>query len=307
MSLDPSYLDYPKRGYGQDMDRYDWALARDRAPVSLASGAQVAAMIVVACEHHVIDPAKTPFAHPHGMVTPFPDLRHFTSRDYGNRVGVFRILKALRERGLTATFALSAALLERAPPLVEAILHDGHEIAAAGLHGDSIHHSGDETQAERDRIGQVRVMFEAAGLTPVTWLSPARQQSFATPDLLTEAGFTRVLDWESDQVPLPLRTLHGPLTALPLLNELEDFKLLVERKQDEAVWTRQILEAKDYLKSEHASRGASVLGFQLTPFVAGQPFRIAALEALLDGLAGDEAVWCAGADEIAGAFEVAAP
>lgn len=126
MSLDPSYLDYPKRGYGQDMDRYDWALARDRAPVSLASGAQVAAMIVVACEHHVIDPAKAPFAHPHGMVTPFPDLRHFTSRDYGNRVGVFRILKALRERGLTATFALSAALLERAPPLASRQLARGH-------------------------------------------------------------------------------------------------------------------------------------------------------------------------------------
>jgi allantoinase len=307
MSLDPTYLEYPKRGYGQDMDRYDWALAKDRAPVRLASGAQVAAMIVVACEHHVIDPKRSPFAHPHGMVTPFPDLRHFTSRDYGNRVGVFRILEALRARGLTATFALSAALLERAAPLVDAILNDGHEIAAAGLHGDAIHHSGDETQAERDRIGQVRDMFEAAGLMPKTWLSPARQQSFATPDLLTEAGFTAVLDWESDSVPLNLRTAHGPLAALPLFNELEDFKLLVERKQDEAVWTRQILEAKDFLKSEHASRGASVLGFQLTPFVAGQPFRILALEALLDGLAADEAVWCAGADEIAGAFETAAP
>ncbi|MGY6627336.1 MAG: polysaccharide deacetylase family protein [Oceanicaulis sp.] len=307
MSLDPAYLDYSRRGYGQDMDRYDWALAKDRTPVRLASGAQVAAMIVVACEHHVIDPKKSPFAHPHGMVTPFPDLRHFTSRDYGNRVGVFRILEALRARGLTATFALSAALLERAAPLVDAILNDGHEIAAAGLHGDAIHHSGDETQAERDRIGQVRVMFEAAGLMPKTWLSPARQQSFATPDLLTEAGFSRVLDWESDSVPMSLRTAHGPLAALPLFNELEDFKLLVERKQDEAVWTRQILEAKDFLKSEHASRGASVLGFQLTPFVAGQPFRITALEALLDGLAGDEAVWCAGAGEIAGAFEAASP
>lgn len=307
MSLDPAYLDYPKRGYGQDMERYDWALAKDRAPVALASGAQVAAMIVVACEHHVIDPKKSPFAHPHGMVTPFPDLRHFTSRDYGNRVGVFRILKALRERGLKATFAVSAALLSRASPLIDAILNDGHEIAAAGLHGDSIHHSGDEKDAERDKIGHIRVMFEAAGVIPVTWMSPARQQSFNTPDLLTEAGFTRVLDWESDSVPLNLRTAHGPLAALPLLNELEDFKLLVERKQEEASWVRQILEAKDYLKSEHAARGASVLGFQLTPFVAGQPFRITALEALLDGLAGDEAVWCAGADEIAGAFEGAGP
>ncbi|KAA5801579.1 polysaccharide deacetylase family protein [Alkalicaulis satelles] len=303
MSLDPSYLDYPKRGYGQDMDRYDWALAKDRAPVHLASGAKIAAMIVVACEYHPIDPKKAPFNHPHGMITPFPDLRHFTSRDYGNRVGVFRILAALREAGLSATFALSAALLERARPLADAILNDGHEIAAAGLHGDALHHAGLSEDEERALIARTREAFAAAGIEPVTWLSPARQQSFATPDLLTEAGFTRVLDWESDQIPLPLRTSHGPLSALPLLNELEDFKLLVERKQDEASWVRQILEAKDYLKTEYAARGASVLGFQLTPFVAGQPFRITALEALLAGLAQDTDVWCAGADVIASAFE----
>ena len=67
------------------------------------------------------------------MVTPYPDLRHFTTRDYGNRVGVFRILRALKAHGIRATFALSADLLARAAPLAEAIVEDGHEIAAAGL------------------------------------------------------------------------------------------------------------------------------------------------------------------------------
>lgn len=61
--------------------------------------------------------------------------------------------------------------------------------------------------------------------------------------------------------------------------------------------------AKDYLKSEHERFGAQMLGFTLTPFVAGQPCRITALEALLDGLDGDPQVWIAGAGETAGAFE----
>lgn len=307
MVLDPSYLAYPRRGHGQDMDRHDWRLAKDRPKVALSDGRQVAAMIVVACEHHPIDPAKTPFNHPHGMITPYPDLRHFTTRDYGNRVGVFRILKAMRTRGVRATFALSAALLDRARPLVDAILNDGHEIAAAGLLGDAIHHSGLGADEERAMIAQTREAFAAAGLEPTVWLSPARQESFNTPDLLAEAGFTAVLDWETDQVPVAMRTRRGALWALPVHNELDDFKLLIERKQTEELWARQILEAKEFLKSEHDRYGAQVLGVSLTPFVTGQPFRIGALETVLDGLASDEAAWCASARDVADAFAEASP
>ena len=303
MSLDPSYLDYPRRKHGQDIDRYDWRLAKDRPKTLLPSGEKLAVMPVIVCEYHPIDPNKTPFNHPHGMITPFPDLRHFTTRDYGNRVGVFRILKAFREAGLTATFALSAALLDRARPLVDAILNDGHEIAAAGLHGDAIHHSGLLEAEERALIEQTRAAFAAAGLEPTAWLSPARQQSFMTPDLLAEAGFSAVLDWEIDQVPVPMRTRGGFIAAAPVHNELDDFKLLIERKQTEESWARQITEAAAYLLSEHERHGAQVLGFSLTPFVIGQPFRIGALEQVLRAFADNDASWCAGACDVLEAFE----
>lgn len=303
MSLDPSYLEYANRRHGQDMDRHDWRLAKDRPRVDLADGKQVAVMPVVVCEHHPIDPKKTPFGHPHGMVTPYPDLRHYTTRDYGNRVGVFRILKAFRKAGLTATFALSSDLLDRARPLVDAILNDGHEIAAAGLNGDAIHHSAMNEADERALIGQVRDAFTAAGLEPTAWMSPARQESFNTPDLLTEAGLSTVLDWETDQVPVFMRTKHGALAAPPVFNELDDYKLLIERKQTEDLWARQIVDSIDLLKAEHAARGAQVLGFTLTPFVIGQPFRIGTLEEVCATLAGDGAVWSAGASAVSGAFE----
>jgi hypothetical protein len=42
-----------------------------------------------------------------------------------------------------------------------------------------------------------------------------------------------------------------------------------------------------------------MIGFTLTPYVSGQPFRIAALRAMLDAIAGDSEVWCGTAGEIA--------
>ena len=179
----------------------------------------------------------------------------------------------MKAHGVRATFALSADLLARAAPLAEAIAEDGHEIAAAGLNGDAIHHGALDEDEERRRIEAVRAAFDRAGLAPKTWLSPARQQSFNTPDLLVEHGFDICLDWEIDQVPVSMRTRSGPLTCLPLHNELDDYKLLIERTQEEAVWARQIAEAREALLAEADDRGAQVFGFSLTPFVTGQPFR----------------------------------
>ena len=34
MTMDPDYLEYPKRGYGMDHDRYDWSMLSERQPVS---------------------------------------------------------------------------------------------------------------------------------------------------------------------------------------------------------------------------------------------------------------------------------
>lgn len=305
MSLPEEYLAYPKRRHGQDIDRHDWRLAKDRPRLEWPGAKALAAMIVVPAEFHPLNPANKPFRHPAGMVTPYPDLRHFTTRDYGNRVGIFRILDALKAAGLKATVPVSAALLRRARPLIDAVLEDGHEIAAAGLHSDAIHWGGMDPGEEERRIAEVRAAFAEAGLDPKVWMSPARSESFATPDLLAEAGFTATLDWESDQVPVAMRTAGGPLIALPVHNELEDFRLLNERSQSEELWRDQILEARDFLLTETERYGAQMLGFTLTPFIAGLPFRIPALGEIFAGLVGDDRVWSATASEIVSAFRAA--
>lgn len=299
MPLPDAYLTYSRRAYGADQDRYEWCPRGSRAAIAWPGGAAFAALIVIPLEFHRLDPATLPFRAPGAMVTPYPDLRHYTTRDYGNRIGAFRLLSQLKAAGLKATFAVNAALLSRARPLIEAIVSGGHEIAAHGLAADRIHWSGVEESTEADWIAQTLEAFHKAGIAPRTWMSPARQQSFRTLDLIARAGLEVCLDWESDSVPLRMRTEHGEVVAVPLANELDDRLLLIDRRQSEEEWVAQILEAAQLLRIEAPRFGGQMLSFSMTPYVSGQPFRIHAVRRILEALARDSAAWVSTASQIA--------
>jgi allantoinase len=301
MPLPDDYLIYPHRAYGMDQERYPWRTALVRPKRTWPAGSAVAVMIVAPIEHHGLEPQTKPFKAPGAMVTPYPDLRHYSTRDYGNRVGVFRILRALDDAGLKATFPVNAHAIGRLRPLVDAVIDGGHEIAAYGLAADQIHWGGLDRETEMTRVAEVRSIFQAAGLSPRAWLSPARQQSFATLDVLAAHGFDICLDWEQDTVPVPMACEAGVVQALPLSNELDDRALMIDRRQTEDEWADQVLEAADVLAGERDRFGGQMLGFTLTPYVTGQPFRIAALRRLLNGLATDSRLWAATASEIADA------
>lgn len=302
MTLPDDYLAYPHRRQGMDHDRYHWRLAIDRPRKDLDDGKKLACMIVVPLEFHRLDPQGKPFRHPGAMQTPYPDLRHYTTRDYGLRVGVFRILKELKAAGLKAVFPVNAALLDRTGPLIQAIRNDGHEIAAYGLEADAIHWGGIDPAVERQRVADVRAAFTKTGITPRSWMSPARSQGFRTPDAIRAEGFDICLDWEIDNVPVSFRTDHGALACIPLFGELDDRKLLIDQRQSEDEWRGQILEAATLLLSEHARFGAQVLSFTLTPYVTGQPFRIHAVREVLQNLGGNPDIWSATATEITEAW-----
>lgn len=302
MPVPDAYLAYPHRVYGSDQARYPWRPSADRVPIAWPGKAEVACMIVVPLEFHMLNPRGAPFKHPGAMVTPYPDLRHFTTRDYGNRVGVFRILRELKTAGLKATFPVNAALLPRIRPAIEAVVADGHEIAAYGQDTDHIHWAGLEPGVERSWVQATRTAFDRAGLRPRTWMSPARHQSFETLDLIAEAGFDTCLDWEQDSVPTPMKTTGRDVIAAPLSVELDDRLLLCDRGQTEAEWADQILEAVRFTAGEAPRLGGQVVGFTLTPYVSGQPFRTWALRKVMAQLAGDAAVWSATASEIAEAW-----
>ena len=280
--LPPEYLEYAERRYGQDQDRYEWSYT-DSAK-SAGDGTRASLAITIPIERFVLNPEGTPFRAPGAMVTPYPDLRHFTTRDYGNRVGVFRLLKVLRDLDLKATFPISAKLLADISPLIERILSDGHEIAALGLDMDCVHWSGLDPDREADYVDQTRACFSEANLSPKTWMSPARQQSPRTLDMIAENGFSICLDWEFDCKPMPMRTRAGLVTMVPNLNELDDRKILVEKRHSETEWSEQLIEAARYSSSIANAQSPQGFAFMLTPYLSGLPFRIKAVKETLSQL-----------------------
>lgn len=300
-TLPDSYTKCPKRGEGYDHDLYAWSNMHERAPVSWPDGKSVAIWLCVSLEWFPIQP-DGPFKAPGHMVTPYPDYRHYTARDYGNRVGVWRFLDAFKKAGVKASFATNAAIAERYPELIEAIKAGGHEIIA---HSTDMNGTIDSTlgeEAERALIGDSMARLEQViGERPKGWLSIARQQSFRTLDILKDEGLTYCCDWVNDE--LPYRFTNG-LIDLPLNHELSDRQIVTVQQKSADSWAESMRDAFDWLAMEASeSGGGRMLPIHLTPYIMGLPYRIGALEDLLRELSDRAEAWFARGCDIVAEWE----
>jgi peptidoglycan/xylan/chitin deacetylase (PgdA/CDA1 family) len=305
MSLPADYTAYPRRREGYDHDLYAWSNMHRRAPVAWPGGRSVAVWLCVSLEWFPIVPAG-PFKAPGHMVTPYPDYRHYTVRDYGNRVGVWRMLDAFRAAGVRASFAINAAVAERYPALIEAVLEGGHEIIAHSTDMNGTITSALAVAEERALIADSLARLErAAGVRPVGWHSIARSQSFATLDLLRDHGLAYTCDWVNDE--LPYRMANG-LVNLPLNTELSDRMIVATQQHSAQGWGQMLRDAFDWLAAEaqgtaYTQGGGRMLPIHLTPYIMGLPYRIGALEELLVDLAARADAWFATGAEIVAEWE----
>ena len=294
MTLDPAYLEYPHRRHGYDHDLYAWSALHQRPPVKWPKGS-VAVWLCVSLEWFPILPGGA-FIAPGHMQTAYPDYRHYTARDYGNRVGAWRLLDALAGVGATASFATNAAVAERYPELVRAVLDGGHEVIAHSTDMNGTIDSSLEEADERALIADAMARLRDCGTEPRGWLSIARSQSFRTLNLLKEAGLTYCCDWVNDE--LPYRFANG-LIDLPLNHELSDRTMIAVQQQSADAWAHSLEDAFDWLAREAAeSGGGRMLPIHVSPYIMGLPYRIGAFERLLQRLAARPECWFARGDEI---------
>ena len=304
--LPGDYLDYPLRRYGMDHDRYEWSILPERPGIAWPGGARVALWVVPALEWFPLNMKGQPFKPMGAMQTAYPDLRHYTLRDYGNRVGIFRVMQSLDRHGIRASVAVNAAVAVRYPSLLAACIERGWEVIGHGLDMDHLHHGALAEDEERRGIGEaLRILRDACGQPVRGWLSPAKSESFVTPDLLAEAGIDYLCDWVNDDMPYPMHTRHGLIHAMPHPIDIDDATILVQNHHTEDDFRDALCDQFDILYREATPDNGRVMAISLHPWVIGQPYRIGALEEALERIMGYEGVWAATGAEILDAWKAA--
>lgn len=303
MTTDTDPLAYPMRRYGMDHDRYAWSMLGQRKPVQWPGGKTLALWVNVGMQFFPMNPQKKPISVAGNMTMPYPDLRHYSLRDYGNRVGIFRLLRAFDRYGVKPTFAFNTRLAERYPALLREIVERGDEISCHGWSMDTAHAGGLDPAAEAELVKRaVGGLRELSGQAVRGWISPGRIQSAITPELIRAEGIAWCGDWVNDDMPYPFRTDHGPLWAMPLSTELEDRYLLMDQLHPAQSWAEQVTDACDLLLKEAQTEGGRILALSVHPWVLGQPHRIRYLEQALEYVMAQPGVWSASVSDILDAF-----
>jgi len=290
-----------RQGAGYDHAHFEFSALPRRQPVPWPDGARVAFCVYLYLEYLELDPPKGTVRDPRyggALGSYFPDYLNYSHREYGNRVGVFRVLDAFDRHGIKATVAANAMLAERYPALIEACRERGFEIAAHGTAASRMITSRMSEAEERATIAHaIEAVEAAAGARPAGWFGQDFSESARTPRLLAEAGLSYVADWPNDDQPYAMN-VGKPLIAMPNQAQWDDTQQMAVRRVSPPRWRDVVIEAFDYLHQE-ASASGSVFTLGVHPWLLGQAHRIRYLDEALARTSQYGEVWQAAAGEVA--------
>ncbi|MEE9261359.1 MAG: polysaccharide deacetylase family protein, partial [Dehalococcoidia bacterium] len=261
-------------------------------------GARVALCVIVNLEHLEWSPAEGSFQTATLYDRPLPDYRNYSHREYGHRVGIFRVLDTLEKHGIRPTVAMDALTAENYPYLVKHCLQRGCEIIGHGMSVSRMITSKMSEEEERRYIREsIEALTHATGSAPRGWLGPEYGESVRTPQLLAEAGISYVCDWSNDEQPYAMKVPQGELFALPIMLDMDDVFALKERRFPVDDYAELLKEGFDTIYGDATDSGR-LLVLNLHPWLIGQPFRIGYLDDALGHMVRRQGVWAASGGEI---------
>jgi allantoinase len=278
-------------------DRYDYSPMIRRPPLKWPNDARIALMVAPNIEFFHIDKAI-----PGAGSSQLPDVTGYALRDYGSRVGVFRMMEVLDKHRIRATVLLNADVCQHHPAIIE----EGNKRQWEWLgHGitNNIRMNQYALDEERAIVRQVReTITRGTGKAPRGWLAPGGgDESPNTPDHLAAEGFDYLCDWGCDDQPVPMRVESGRMIAVPYQQGLNDIRVIFQGGRTPSDWCQMVCDQLDTLYAEGATNGR-VMTLPLHPFVIGLPFRVKYLDKALDYICSHEGVWKTTGSEIADYF-----
>lgn len=279
-----------------DVDRVAYSPITTRPPLHWPGGARVALLVVPNIEFYEYLPPHNPHRDPWSR-SPHPDVLGYGTRDYGNRVGLWRLFETLDRHEIRATVSLNLAVFEHFPELLDECERRGWDYMCHGLYNTRYLWGLSEQDEAREIAECVSTFRRLTGRDLAGWFSPAMSMTLSTPDLVAEAGIRYYCDWVHDDQPVPLRVRSGRLLSMPYTVDLND--AVVQRQGHEAdVFGQVIVDQFDTLYAEGAESGR-VLVVAIHPYLMAQPHRIRYLDEALEHVCGHAGVWKATGTEIA--------
>lgn len=291
-----------QRRYGMDHPHYSWSPMSGRVRLAWPGQARVALCVMISLEHTEWLPPEGSIqaaSQAAGMIPrPYPDYARLTHREYGHRVGIFRLLDVLEKHGIAPTIAMDALTAEHYPYLVEHCRQRGSEFIAHGVAATRLVSSAMSAPDEQRYIqSALDAIAKATGERPNGWLGPEYGESERTPSLLAQAGVHYVCDWVNDEQPYRMSASQGDLFALPIMLELDDAHALWERRMTTPRYSRLLQEGFERLYADGRQNGR-LLVIHVHPWLMGQPFRIRYLDEALEAIMRRQGVWAARGREI---------
>ena len=252
-------------------DRYDYDPLPERRDFSWPEGRRLAVYLGLNLEHFAFGEGLGAELAPGG---PQPDVLNYAWRDYGNRIGAWRLLRMFDELRLPCSVLVNSAMYGYAPELVAAFRARGDEIVGHGR-------TNSERQgvlSEADERALIREATEvsdaargtaAAGLARALDLARATSRPTCWPRRATATCWTGAMTSSRSGCE---RAGGGRILSVPYPQELNDIPQIVGRKREGDEFADMIVDSFDEMLAECVDRPL-VMGVALHPYLVGHPHR----------------------------------
>lgn len=277
--------------------RYPFLPIVDRKKFLWPANAGVAVWVIPNVEYYPFDLPGATVNENASMAK--PDVLNHSWRDYGVRVGIWRLFDCFDETGVKISATLNSEVCDEYPRIIEEGQKRDWEWIGHGT-TNSIRLTGlsfdEETLLVRCALDRIET---ACGVRPRGWLGPGLAESYHTPDILWDEGIEYVCDWIADDLPFWLKASKGSLLSVPYSIEMNDMELILRQKLTGPQYYQRLVDQFEQLRYE-AKRDqlGRVMAIPVHPFLMGQAHRISYLKRALEFISNDRDAWCATGSEI---------
>ncbi len=283
-----------------DPNLYDYWPYQGRPKIEWPGGKRLAFWIAPNIEYYEFDPPPNPQRQP--WPRPNPDIIGYSQRDWGNRIGHWRLMDLLDKYGMRGSISLSIGLIDHHPEIIEACKARNWEFFSHGIYNTRYSYGMDEAQERAVIEDSIKSVQDATGDRIRGYLAPALTHTERTLDLIAEYDFWYSCDLFQDDQPQPLKTRTGKLVSMPYSLEVNDVITYSVQGWSPQRYTDILIRHFDQLLEEGEESG-TVMCIPLHAYLVSQPHRLRVFEDALKHIAAHrDDIWITTGAEIAEHF-----